>query len=395
MTLTLLLDMDDTLLTNEMDRFLPVYLKSLSKHLSDRISPETMLHSLMAGTQAMIQKQLPEKRLVDAFDEVFYPGIGHSKDQLIKQISQFYADVYPSLQSVTEVRPAAVNFVKWAFEQGYSVAIATNPLFPRTAIEQRLAWAQLPITKFPFKVVTSYETFHFAKPNPAYLAEILGQLEWPNQPTVMVGNSLTEDIQPAKALGIPAFHLITDLSSDGTNSGDFEQLKRWLKQIEGSSNPYLRTPAAQIALLSSTPATLDTNSSNLAQAQWGLRPQANEWSMGEVFCHLRDVDIEVTIPRIERILQEDDPFLTAEATDIWAEERLYVREDPVKALAGFIQARTQLLQVLSRLNPQEWSRSARHAIFGPTSLGELLTFTFTHDQNHIRQVGNTIRQLKR
>ncbi|MFB2351719.1 HAD family hydrolase, partial [Priestia megaterium] len=73
------------------------------------------------------------------------------------------------MQSVTQVRPEAVDFVDWAFAQGYTIAIATNPLFPRTAIEQRLAWAKLPVDKYPFKIVSSYEGFHFAKPNPAFL----------------------------------------------------------------------------------------------------------------------------------------------------------------------------------------------------------------------------------
>lgn len=395
MSLTLLLDMDDTLLTNDMDRFLPAYLSSLSRHLSDRVAPERMLQSLMAGTKAMVQKQLPAQRLTDAFDEVFYPGIGYSKNQLSAQIEDFYARVYPSLQSVTQARPEAVAFVEWAFAQGYTLAIATNPLFPRTAIEQRLEWAGLPVTQYPFTTISSYETFHFAKPNPAFLAEMIAQLEWPDQPIVMVGNSLTEDIQPATVLGLPTFLLQPSAAPDGLNSGSFSDLKNWLPTITGRPTTLPATPEAMLAVLSSTPAALDSIAVKLRNDGWRLRPEKNEWSMGEIFCHLRDVDRDVTLPRIERILAEDAPFITAEATDSWAEERQYALEDPAEALNGFLQTRTQLLLALRKLDQTAWSRPARHAIFGPTTLTELITFTITHDQNHVRQVGETLRTLKK
>lgn len=394
MSLTLLLDMDDTLLSNEMERFLPAYLQKLGSYLQDHVPQGQMIQALMAGTKAMVHKQTPEKTLEEAFDEVFYPSIGYTKAQLSTRLFDFYEQIYPALQSVTGVRPEAVEFVEWAFSQGYTIAIATNPLFPKTAIEQRLAWAGLPLSKYPFALVTSFETFHFAKPNPAYYVEILGQLEWPEQPAAMVGNSLTDDIQPALILGIPAFHLNTLPSTNNHPSGDFSQLKPWLKKVESAPIPLPQTPAALAAMLSSTPAVLETLSQGLDRSLWGRRPKPKEWSLGEIFCHLRDVDVEVSLPRIQRIRQENSPFLTAEATDVWAEERDYLHEDPAKALDGFLKARSTLLQTLQQLEYQDWSRPARHAIFGPTSLGELLTFTITHDQNHIRQVAKSIRWLK-
>lgn len=394
MSLTLLLDMDDTLLVNDMDRFLPVYLQKLAAHLQDSVSPDRMIQSLMAGTRAMVHKQLPAKSLEVTFDEVFYPGIKGTKEQYSGKLHDFYTRVYPDLKSVTAPMPGAVKFVEWAFAQGYTIAIATNPLFPRSAIEQRLAWAGLPISKYPFALVTSFESLHFAKPNPAYYAEILGQLEWPEQPAVMVGNSLTDDILPARSTGLSAFHLLKDSSTDGAGTGTFEQLKEWLKTIEGKEFAIPSTAQALTALLASTPAALEILASRLDESGWNQRPRSNEWSLGEVFCHLRDVDIEVTLPRIERIVREYAPFITAEETDVWADERDYLHEDAALALDGFTRARTDLLLALQHIQPLDWSRPARHAIFGPTTLGELLTFTITHDQNHLRQVAKTIRWMK-
>ena len=41
----------------------------------------------------------------------------------------------------------------------------------------------------------------------------------------------------------------------------------------------------------------------------------------------------------------------------------------------------------------EWKRKARHAIFGPTDLQELVKFMVEHDKLHIRQIRSTIEQL--
>jgi hypothetical protein len=41
----------------------------------------------------------------------------------------------------------------------------------------------------------------------------------------------------------------------------------------------------------------------------------------------------------------------------------------------------------------EWDRKARHAIFGPTDMEELVKFIVEHDKLHIRQTWSTINQL--
>jgi len=393
MTLILLMDMDGTLLNNDMEHFLPQYLQKLGNHLQDHVPPARMVQSLLAGTKAMVAKQFPDKTLEQSFDEVFYPGIDGEKAKLAGSIFDFYENTYPTLKVTTSVIPEAQEFIRWAFSQNYTIAIATNPLFPRSAIEQRLAWAGLPVSEYPFALVTSFENFHFAKPNPAYYAEILGQLGWPDQPAVMVGNSFSDDILPAQSIGLPAFLLNPSSKSPQSTAERFGQVKKWVKEFETAIPTFSQTPQALTTLLASTPAAITTLVSNLEQNRWTNRPRPSEWSLGEVFCHLRDVDLEVTLPRTLRILQESSPFITAEETDVWADQRNYLQEDAPEALDGFVEARIHLLRVLKKLTPYDWSRPARHAIFGPTTLSELLVFTVTHDQNHIRQIAKNIEWL--
>jgi hypothetical protein len=111
-----------------------------------------------------------------------------------------------------------------------------------------------------------------------------------------------------------------------------------------------------------------------------------EWSFTEIVCHLRDLDKEVNLPRIRKVLTEENIFLPGVVSDPWADERKYNLQDCCKALQDFTAARIELISVLKNLPNESWKRVARHAIFGPTMLKELIEFIATHDRNHLQQV---------
>jgi len=397
MTLTLLLDLDDTLLTNSMDGFLPSYLKALGKHLSSYVPAERMIPQLLAATQAMVAKQVPGDTLEAVFDAGFYPALGLQKATVRDAIERFYQEVFPSLRSLTQPRPEAVALIEEVFRRGYRVVVATNPLFPRTAITQRLAWAGLPLENHPFALVTSFEHMHYCKPSSAYYAEILAQLGWPDAPAVMVGNDYEQDILPAARLGLATFWL-TDADvprpaplSTPAGRGSLSDLLPWLAEIEKTPAEFsFSTPAAALAVLRSTCGALQVLAQRTSGASWQNRPALEEWSPAEILCHLRDVDCEVNIPRLEQIVHEDNPFLPAVDSDSWANERCYGQQDGLAALQEFCARRSSMLAFLEALSPRDWQRPARHAIFGPTRLDELVSFMATHDRSHIQQFSKTI-----
>ncbi len=399
MSLIILFDLDDTLLDNDIDRFLPGYLKSLSGHLGGVIEPQQTIQHLLAGTRAMMANLDPARTLEDAFDAHFYPALGVRKAELGGQIAEFYEKVFPSLRSLTGTRPEAAPVVERLLERGHRVVIATNPLFPRRAITHRLDWAGLPVEQFPFDLVTSYESFHFAKPNPAYYAEILAQLGCPAQAVVMVGNSLSDDLLPAARLGIPGFWVRNGqagtLAGLPANSaeGSLADVPGWIEQIEAEGREFAlsETPDALLATLRAVPAALETFSRNLSDGQWNRRTAPQEWCFTEILCHLRDSDREINLPRVEKILSETAPFISPVDADAWSMERGYCGEDGPAALRGFLESRVRLLDQLAQLSPEDWDRPARHAIFGPTTLRELLAFSAVHDRSHVAQALAALR----
>jgi FMN phosphatase YigB (HAD superfamily) len=401
MTLTLLLDLDDTLLDNDINNFLPHYLKALGKQLADHVAPDKMARELLFATDQMIHNAYPDRTLEKAFDAQFYSRIGVQKTDVYHLLSEFYENQFPGLKSLTNPRPAAVQMVQSALQQGFTVSIATNPLFPIRAIQHRLNWADLPVETYPFALVSSYEKFHFAKPNPAFYAEVLAQLGWPDQPTVMVGNSLPDDLLPAGLLNIPGFWLssspepLPDSLPPHSRKGSMDQIGPWLEEVLSANVlPSAESTDAILAVLKSTPAALDTFSRGFSDEQWNSRPQPTEWCFTEIICHLRDSDREIHLPRMERILNEQNVFVSAVNADAWSETRRYCEEDGPLALQGFTESRIELIRKLETLSPQEWESPARHAIFGPTTLKELMSFIAQHDRTHIQQALQTIKAIE-
>jgi hypothetical protein len=214
----------------------------------------------------------------------------------------------------------------------------------------------------------------------------------------MVGDDPERDLTGSHILGLPAYWINTsdDAPPDGiklAGRGSIGDLRPWLESTDLSTlEPAFSTHEALIALMLSTPAAI---SGMLKQAQdpdLTRRPVSNEWSLTEIICHLRDTEIEVNLARIRMLLELDEPFIPARVTDAWAEERDYNSQDVMRALRDFTSARMQSVELLRGLT-DEWGRKARHAIFGPTDLQELVKFIVEHDKLHIRQIWSTIKQL--
>ncbi|RME91351.1 MAG: HAD family hydrolase, partial [Anaerolineae bacterium] len=356
MTLTLLLDLDDTLLDSHMEAFIPAYLQKLASFLSGHVAADRLLRQLMHGTRAMMANTDPACTLRETFDENFYPYLGVEREALLPTIERFYDEVFPTLRELTRPRPEAVDLVEWALAQGYRVAIATNPLFPRKAIEHRMRWAGLPPEKYPFHLVSSYETFHFTKPNPAYFLEVLGRLGWPDDPVIMVGDDPELDILPAQQAGLPTFWVTSNSRAAPASlrplaSGSLKEVRPWLEGVDPRRLEFSPgTPEALRAVLLSTPAALRGLLNNLPLQKWRHCPSPNEWCPLEIICHLRDVEREVNLPRLQRVLSEENPFIAGIDTDPWAKEREYLRQDGPAALQEFTTARRQTLSLLADLD---------------------------------------------
>ncbi len=198
----LLLDLDGTLLENEMDIFVPAYLEALGRFLSGRLAPDTLVRELLRATKVMAANDGNGRTNEDVFAATFYPAVGLERAELEPLFMRFYAEEFPVLRRYTRAVAEAPRLVRWAFENGLEVVVATNPLFPLTAIEQRLEWAGVGVEDHPYRLVTSYENMHASKENPAYYLEILDRIGGVPESCLMVGDNWEWDMVNASKAGI-------------------------------------------------------------------------------------------------------------------------------------------------------------------------------------------------
>lgn len=395
MSFTLLLDLDDTLLNTNLHAFMPAYFQALANHVCGHVPSDTFLRALIGGVTQMNDNTDPRKTLREAFDSHFYPELGIPQDELQDVFEDFYDNVFPSLAALTSQVPGAVEFIQWAESRGFRVAIATDPLFPQKVTYHRLRWAGFDPERFD--LISTCETFHFTKAHPAYYAEALASLGWPDGPVLMAGNDPNRDILPAQRLGLTTF-LVGGESASGSDgaagSGSLADLRRWIESANPSAlEPVHKSRDATLAILASTPAVLPKYLASLSEEDCRCEPTREDWAMNEIVCHLRDTEREVHAMQIERLLEKDDAFIPRPDSGVWANERNYVEEDPSAAIAEFSEARVATLNKIAKQPDEIWSRRARHAIFGPSSFLEVMSFAADHDRLHLQQAWQTLQTL--
>jgi hypothetical protein len=96
LTLTLLLDLDDTLLINPLDQFIPAYLKSFAAFVADLVNPHLFTRQLLASTDKMISNNKINRSLQSTFSEDFYAPFQDVQDKLELRIDDFYQSQYPN-----------------------------------------------------------------------------------------------------------------------------------------------------------------------------------------------------------------------------------------------------------------------------------------------------------
>jgi HAD superfamily hydrolase (TIGR01549 family) len=150
------------------------------------ISPYIVIKSLLAASK-VVEKNDGQESNIDVYARAFFPLDGHSRKEIEPIFDVFYEKEFPKLQKFAQKKPGARSVVQKAFDKGYDVVIATNPLLPETAIKQRLEWAE--VADFPYKLITTIENSKAAKPNLTYYKLICEEINRPAEACLMVGDT--------------------------------------------------------------------------------------------------------------------------------------------------------------------------------------------------------------
>ncbi len=231
---TLLFDLDGTLLPMDQHQFARAYFALFR----DRCcvlgyDGDRCLLGLQKGMAAMLYsdgRTTNQQRFEAAFQAV--TGIG--KKAFNEGFSSFYSEEFHQLSKLVTPSPVVGDLIRTVLEKGYTVVLATTPVFPREGTLARLQWAGLEPDSFT--LITTYEDYQHAKPDLGYYQEICSNLSVKPEECLMIGNDVVEDMV-ALQLGMDGF-LVTDClintasqSLVGYRTGSLLELDRFCKEL--------------------------------------------------------------------------------------------------------------------------------------------------------------------
>ena len=128
-------------------------------------------------------------------------------------------------------RLGASQFITRAEAEGYTLCLATNPIFPTLAVLERLRWSGVDPDAFSF--VPGLETMSTCKPRIDYYLELATILNVDPSDCLMVGNDMEQDL-PASEVGMGTYLVEGHVISRGKSNlepdarGSLEDLGRFL-----------------------------------------------------------------------------------------------------------------------------------------------------------------------
>ena len=181
----ILFDLDGTLIKVDLKKFVPNYMKLLSERFAHIIRPSKFISLLLEASNRIDQN---DGRVTNEqiFEQIFFPLNGYSRKDVDPLFDAFYENDFNKLKIYTEPKQDARFVMSKVFEHGYDVVIATTPVIPLTAIQQRLDWAG--VGDFNYTFITTIENMYANKPHEKYYTQIFNTLKVKPNECLMVGD---------------------------------------------------------------------------------------------------------------------------------------------------------------------------------------------------------------
>lgn len=230
---TVFFDLDGTLLPLDMDAFMQNYMQKIRELDFGGFFGLRKKLMMRKGFYYMMSDAHPDLTNKQAFFRFMKEKAGVSEAVLEQKMTAFYGKPFDALKAFTKTEPRSADVIRVLKDKGYRLVLATNPVFPRTATEKRIAWAGLNASDFDH--ITTYENAGTAKPHLSYYHEILSRLGLTGGQCYMVGNNVADDLC-AVDLGFEAF-LLTDYLIGDINEapvckkGNYSDLKKWAEEL--------------------------------------------------------------------------------------------------------------------------------------------------------------------
>lgn len=191
-----LIDLDGTLLDLSFEEFTRSYYQLLIERFKNFVEPSLFKHALDEGIKAMLQND-GRVTNAEAFYNRFYSIVNGSPEILDPIIEDFYRNDFKSLSRYGRKIEEAAALIELLKKNRKKIVLATNPVFPRIAVEERIRWAGFDPSDFDF--IASFETMRACKPNPLFFNQVLELVGVEPDQAVMIGDDPELDLGAAHA----------------------------------------------------------------------------------------------------------------------------------------------------------------------------------------------------
>lgn len=209
---TVLFDLDGTLLPFNQDEFIHSYFSLLAKKMIPMgFEKDSLIKGILAGMDAMFNND-GTKTNEEAFWEIFEELLKVKREDLLDVFEEFYTKEFDEVKEIIPEGSSCRELIDKLKAKGYTLVLATNPLFPKKAVATRLSWIDL--SPDDFSHVTTFDNSVYCKPNIEYYKNILKEINKKPEECVMIGNNIVEDMICEK-IGITVGLVVTNIENKG------------------------------------------------------------------------------------------------------------------------------------------------------------------------------------
>lgn len=216
---TVLFDYDGTLFQANQEKFMKIYFKTLCAKVEPLgYDEEEFVKAVGIGIKAMLGNDGNQTNY-QRFWQGFVSVLGEDSRCIEETVLSFYENEFNMVNEYLQIDINHNKLICDLKRRGYTLVLASNPVFPPVAVQMRLSWVGLSIDDFDH--ITHYQNSSYCKPNLHYYEEIFKAVDKKPQQCLMIGNDILED-GCASQLGAQVY-VVTDML-DGEFSAELTDI---------------------------------------------------------------------------------------------------------------------------------------------------------------------------
>ena len=233
------IDLDNTIALYDELVFFDRFFQLLYKRFDDLFAFEDFQNRVIVATLSLTGNN-GEKTNRDCFLENVVAGHEMGQEEFWQRSMEFYENDFDQARPEVKKPENLYTVLKELEQIGLRLVVASNPIYPRIAIEKRLVWVG--VDPNDFELITHMENMNFVKPAPGYYQQICNMLGVLPENCLMIGNDPQNDMTAA------GLNIRTFLTTDGgtTDYGSLSSKNDQQEQNSTNLKPDFIGPLANV-----------------------------------------------------------------------------------------------------------------------------------------------------